>query len=96
MPRKKSTVIELAVYKPHEMGYVLINGKCEFQGNYWDFHSGCHGSTIAGYDLSNKWDRGMASLANALKSAMEADGVKVSVKNKTLTDKEYVNLGGYP
>lgn len=93
---KKKSVITVAKYESHEMGFILVDGNSVFTGNYWDFHSGCHGTKIAGYDLSGIWDSGMTSLAGALKSKMEAAGKSVEIETKKLTKEEYKALGFYP
>lgn len=90
---KKKVQIVVAICESHEMGFVIIDGKSVFTGNYWDFHSGCHGTKIGGHELKGLWDTGMTSLATALKSKIEESGSEVEVLKKKLTNQEYKALG---
>ena len=90
---KNKVQIVVATYDAHEMGFVIIDGKSVFTGNFWDFHSGCHGTKIGGYELNGIWDRGISSLATALKVKIEETGSEVEVLKKQLTSKEYKALG---
>jgi hypothetical protein len=93
--QKKLINIEVLRYDDHEMAGVLVNNKIVFQGNYWDFHSGCHGTKIGGYELKGKWDEGVESLATALAYViLEKDGVKAKIVNRNLTKEEHDELFG--
>ena len=87
--------VEIARYPDHDMAYILVDGENVYSGNYWDFHSGCYGSKVAGYELSGIWDEGIDSLGGVLKLLMEKEGHEVTLTKKTLTDEEYETLGGY-
>ena len=93
MNNPTKTKIEIARYPQHEMAFILVNNESVFTGNYHDFHSGCHGSVIAGYNLDGLWDRGIDSLGGALKLVMEKDGKDVELSKKNLTQAEYKSLG---
>ena len=85
----KKAVITVARYDNHEMAYVLVNEKTVYSGNYWDFHSGCHGTKVAGYELKGLRDSGIDSLATALKSKMTDKGIDAKIIQKDLTSEEY-------
>lgn len=36
-------IILVEVDRSCEMGRVSLNDECIMEGNYWDFHPGCHG-----------------------------------------------------
>lgn len=50
---KNKVQIVVATYEAHLMGFVIIDGKRGFTGNYWDFHSGFHGTNIGGYEIKD-------------------------------------------
>lgn len=39
----KEIVIKAFVDDSCEMAKVYVNNKCIMEGNFWDFHPGCHG-----------------------------------------------------
>ena len=43
--KKESTINTILLKEDSscEMAVVSVNGKCIMEGNYWDFHNGCHG-----------------------------------------------------
>jgi hypothetical protein len=84
--------IEVLTYKPHKMAFVFISRKLVFSGNYWDFHADCHGTTIAGYDLSKTWARGVVPLATALQDAMAMLGKTAVISNRSLDLDEYESI----
>lgn len=82
-------VIEVARYSPNEMAFVSINGKIVFTGNYLDFHSGCHGTKIAGYNLDGIWSSGIDALAVALSKVILKEGKESDIVHKKLSTAEY-------
>lgn len=88
----KKNNIEIARFEEHEMAFILINNKPVYSGNYWDFHSGCHGTKIAGYELKGLWYNGIDNLGNILKQLMEKEGNKVVLSHKNLSQLEYSNI----
>lgn len=82
-------IIEVARYSPHKMAFISIDGNIVFTGNYWDFHSGCHGAIIAGYNLTGLWESGIDDLAVALSKAIVKEGKLAEVINKKLNNDEY-------
>lgn len=40
---KNTNTILLREDESCSMACVRLNGKCIMEGNYWDFHNGCHG-----------------------------------------------------
>lgn len=80
--------IEIARYEEADMAYILLDGEAVFIGNEWDFHAGCMGTTIAGYDLEGKWDKGVESLAYVLSVEIEREGATVTRSERTLTEHE--------
>lgn len=40
-----NNLIEVFVDKSCDMACVKFNGEFVLEGNYWDFHPGCHGDT---------------------------------------------------
>ena len=80
------TKIEVLRYDPHKMAFIKINDKVIFTGNYHDFHADCHGSKIGGYDLTGLWDRGIDSLATALKLKI---GESCEIDHKKISREEY-------
>lgn len=93
LKKPKKVLIEIATYEPHEMAFILVNKKPVYSGNYWDFHSGCHGTNIAGYNLDGLWDKGIDSLGGVLKLVMEKEGKEVQLVRKALNSKEYKAFG---
>jgi hypothetical protein len=63
-------VVEVLRWEGAEMAMVCVRGVPVYSGNYWDFHSGCHGTLIAGLDLAGKWDSGIDSLASVIASEL--------------------------
>lgn len=89
----KTKKITVALYDNHEMGFILIDDEVVFSGNYWDFHSGCQGTKIGGFEVGEIWDSGTKSLAGALKTKIEETGAKAEIVQKNLTDAEYKAMG---
>ena len=56
-----------------EMAIVLVDGDCVMEGNYWDFHPGCHGIDAYG-DF-----RGVDDLVKKVKRKLLSDGHDVVV-----------------
>ena len=83
-------VIRVVLCEEMEMAQVLVNDELVYQGNEWDFHSGCNGTELAGEDLGGLWDSGVESFANALKSRFEDRGWSVRVKSQAVSDDEFV------
>lgn len=48
MREDKKQIIEAFVDDSCEMAIVKLNGKLVMEGNFWDFHPGCHGITKYG------------------------------------------------
>lgn len=88
----KTKTIKVEKYYGHKMAFVSIGKECVFTGNFWDFHSSCHGPKIGGYDLTGKWYQGIYSLAQSLKKELEKDGFKVNIKEVELTHKQYAKI----
>ena len=89
----KTVNIKVARFEAHEMAFILVDNKPVYSGNYWDFHSGCQGTKIAGYELKGLWDQGIDSLGGVLKLVMEKEGKKVTLSHKKLNQQEYKALG---
>jgi hypothetical protein len=83
-----SRTIELLSHEPSDMMYLLVDGEREFTGNTWDFHAGCQGTHVAGYELAGLWDKGAQSLAGVLKLKMGADGHDVTLTEREISDAE--------
>lgn len=47
-PQEAKQVILVEVDDSCEMAMVSINKECVMEGNFWDFHPGCHGITKYG------------------------------------------------
>lgn len=77
------------------MAFILVDGKKVFSGNYWDFHIGCHGPKIAGFDLTGEWSQGIEALALAIGRRFLAKNFKVDIEHRDLEAKEYNSLMGY-
>lgn len=88
----KTVNLEILDYPAHEMAFIRIDGDIVFTGNYHDFHKGCHGTKIWNYDVNGIWDRGIKSLAMALKTKAKEDEIEVQISEKKLTAEEYKKL----
>ncbi len=86
--------ITVAKYPDAEMAFVMIDKEIVFSGNDWDFHAGCSGTFIGGYELADLWDAGIMGLALALKEKIVESGKEVTLNRKTLTEKQYNKLMG--
>lgn len=82
-------VISLLDCEDYEAAFVLVNGETVFSGNYWDFHSGCIGSVIAGEELDGLWDSGMESLVTALKLRFMEKKLRVVTETVPITELQY-------
>lgn len=82
-------VISLLDCEDYEAAFVLVNGETIFSGNYWDFHSGCIGSVIAGEELDGLWDSGMESLVTALKLRFMEKKLRVVTETVAITELQY-------
>ena len=56
-----------------DMACVSLNDRCIMEGNYWDFHPGCHGINEYGDWNSPK------QLADAIKSKLISEGKQVEI-----------------
>lgn len=66
--------IKILYYKGDEMAVIKLDDKQIYCGNYHDFRAGSSGANVAGYDLSELWDKGILSLATALRYCIEKSG----------------------
>lgn len=66
----KKNIIKAFVDDSCEMAKVTLNGKCVMEGNFWDFHPGCHGIHKYG-----DWN-GFANLVQAIYIKFIKDGKK--------------------
>lgn len=82
-------VISLLDCEDYEAAFILVNGETVFSGNYWDFHSGCIGSVIAGEELDGLWDSGMESLVTALKLRFMEKKLRVVTETIAITELQY-------
>jgi len=75
------------------MAEVRVNDKCEFVGNYHDFHVGCRNGDLD-RELYEKyhWFGGPGEFAYALKRKFIAEGAK-TVEVLHSFDKKYSNSG---
>lgn len=69
-----------------EMALMFVDDRSVFFGNFWDFHSGCLGTEIGGFELEGKWDRGIDSLANALADCYKEQGETVETLDVSVED----------
>lgn len=68
-------IVEILVDESCEMARVSLNGTCVMEGNFWDFHPGCHGITKYG-DF-----RGYSGLATAISLKLYSEGKKPKIIN---------------
>lgn len=68
-------IVEILVDRSCEMARVSLNGNCVMEGNFWDFHPGCHGITDYG-DF-----RGYSGLATAISMKLYSEGKKPKIVN---------------
>jgi hypothetical protein len=47
--KQKEKTILIEIDEDSEMARVSIDNECVMEGNYWDFHPGCHGITKYGH-----------------------------------------------
>lgn len=75
----KSKVNIITIYKDPscEMAKVKLNKAWIMEGNYWDFHPGCHGINTYG-DF-----KGPDGLATAIASYLQKKGETVEIKRTT-------------
>lgn len=90
------TKLTLALYHPHEMAFVKIKEQRVFTGNYHDFHLGCHGGVIGGYDISKTWVQGLGpgEMIKALIAEIEKPDTVV-YERVILSNEEYNREMGY-
>lgn len=67
-----TTTITLQYFDDIESAKILVNDKVVFSGNYWDFHQGCIGPIVAGYNLTNTWNDEGSEPENLLKALSNA------------------------
>lgn len=76
---KKSSLFEeilIQVDDSCEMAAVILNNKCIMEGNFWDFHPGCHGI----YEYGNF--KTFTELAFVIKNKLESQGKKVLISRE--------------
>jgi hypothetical protein len=61
--------ITLAKDSKCKMAAVSVNDVCVYEGNYWDYHNGCHGIHDFPFDSVGGFIRGLKQLA--LREGME-------------------------
>ena len=76
---KEMNVILVKVDKSCDMAEVLLNGECIMDGNFWDFHPGCHGINEYG-DFNSHYE-----LAKKIGETLTKEG-----KEFTIVKEEYV------
>lgn len=80
------TTLTLQIFPDLESARVLLDEDNVFSGNFHDFHQGCFGPVIAGYDLTATWDDSdnePGELVKALTDALEAEGFTVKKVTET-------------
>ena len=76
----KSVHITVIYADDSEMAWTFLHREQVFCGNLWDYHSGCSGSVVGGYDLEPfGWEgRRPPQLVEALTAALTADGFTIT------------------
>jgi hypothetical protein len=73
----KEIIISVLVDRSCDMAKVSINDKCVMEGNFWDFHPGCHGINQYG-DFY-----GFDDLALKITGKLGKSGHKVIIKKES-------------
>jgi hypothetical protein len=76
---KTMNTILIQIDQSCSMAMVLLNDKCIMEGNFWDFHPGCHGiNTYGDFD-------GYLSLAFKIKDYLLKEGKEVEIVKEPYT-----------
>jgi len=76
MVMSKENVILVKVDKSCDMAEVWLNDECIMDGNFWDFHPGCHGINEYG-DF-----KGYSDLARAIALSLHKEGESSKIVNE--------------
>lgn len=82
----KPKTITVELYPPNEMARILVGREVVHLGNYWDFHSGCHGPVmlIGGkkVDFGKEWHESIRRPVPVAHMIAAKIGGKVVVKTR--------------